>query len=258
MKEFFYFWPQVDGSKVFHQFDSDHLLLMLCVAVAIHTGLRIVKKQTPEQAERTVKRAAVAVPVVEGIHTIWLYLCGQTNWVKLLPLHLCAMQSFFIPLAVFSKNKVLREFVYCTSILGGICAIVFPVGVAETYPMIHFQTIQTMVLHGLLIFVPLALIVSGQFMPDKKNYGKVVLVLLCAATVAAGVDFATGENYMFLNYAPLGTPLFLIFKLFGKRAYLGCTFLLGAAAVRLMYVPAERWKKRHGYAWQEKAQLYLH
>ena len=233
MKEFFYFWPQVDGSKVFHQFDSDHLLLMLCVAVAIHTGLRIVKKQTPEQAERTVKRAAVAVPVVEGIHTIWLYLCGQTNWVKLLPLHLCAMQSFFIPLAVFSKNKVLREFVYCTSILGGICAIVF-------------------------IFVPLALIVSGQFMPDKKNYGKVVLVLLCAATVAAGVDFATGENYMFLNYAPLGTPLFLIFKLFGKRAYLGCTFLLGAAAVRLMYVPAERWKKRHGYAWQEKAQLYLH
>ena len=86
---------------------------------------------------------------------VWLFLLGEGDWVKLLPLHLCGLQVLFIPLAVFTRSEALRSYVWATSILGGITAIVYPAGIVGTYPFFLFQTFQSFALHLLLILVPI-------------------------------------------------------------------------------------------------------
>lgn len=178
---------------------------------------------------------AIAVPIIELSHTIWLYLCGQTNIIKLLPFHLCASQSVFIPLAVFTKSTALKEYIFATSILGGFFGMTFPAGVAGNYPIFHYQTIQTMVLHSLLILIPLALIVCFGFRPDIRNFSKVLGIFFTAVIPAAAVDSVFGENYMFLRYPPEGTPLSFIFDHFGRGIYLLLTFLLFTWIVFCLY-----------------------
>ena len=228
---------QIDRADVFPMFGWRHIALLIIVALCLFLAIHYVAHAPQKQAKRIIRVAAVAVPVLELSHTVWLYLCGFTDFIKLLPLHLCAMQSIFIPLAVFTRKTYFKEFVYATAVLGGALGILFPAGVAECYPVWHYQTIQTAVLHGLLIFVPLALIFSGEFRPELRNFSKVLLIFLCVALVAAAVDFGFGENYMFLRQAPEGTPLVWIYDTFGRGTYLVVTFLILASASISMYWP---------------------
>ena len=237
---FFLSQTQIDKAETFPMFGWEHLVLLMMMALALVLSLWDIAHAPRERAEKITKAAAIAVPLLEASHTVWLFTCGYTNPIKLLPLHLCAMQSIFIPLAVFTRKRCFQEFIYATSVLGGIFGILFPTGVAECYPIWHYQTLQTAMLHGLLIFVPLALIYSRQFRPDFRNFPKVLFLFLCVALVAAAVDFGFGENYMFLREAPEGTPLAWVFDTFGRMGYLIVTFLLLAGISMSLYLPFRR------------------
>ncbi len=242
-----FFLPQTkfEQADVFAMFGWKHFVLLIALAAALFLALRDIARASKSRARRVIRLAAAAVPLLEASHTIWLYSCGYTEIVKLLPLHLCAMQSVFIPLAVFTKKKCFQEFIYATSVLGGAFGILFPSGVAECYPVWHYQTIQTTLLHGLLIFVPLALVFSGEFQPEFRNFSKVLLLFLCVALVAAAVDFGFGENYMFLREAPEGTPLVWVYDTLGRMGYLLVTFLLLSAISMSMYLPFQKKQKQH-------------
>lgn len=214
-----------------------HVLLLLVLAGCLIAGLSWIRQLQPTQAQRALYGAAILVPTLELSHSVWLYLTGTTELIKLLPLHLCGLQSLFIPLAVFTKFTCFRDFVYATSLLGGIFGTVMPSGVADYYPLWSFQTLQTFALHGLLIFVPLAMIVCGKHRPSVQRFPRVLCLFLLAALVVGIVDRVFGENYMFLFAAPAGTPLVWIFNTFGRGVYLGCTFVLLAGASFLIHLP---------------------
>ena len=243
-----FFLPQakIEERETFSLFGWEHILLLAAVAAALFFGLRGIAFLEHSRAEQVIRTAAVCVPVLEFTHTIWLYLTGTTSIIKLLPLHLCAMQSIFIPLAVFTGKRCFYEFIYATSILGGFFGILLPSGVAGCYPLWHYQTLQTALLHALLMFIPLALIRIKVFRPDIRNFPKLLLIFLCVALAAAAVDFGFGENYMFLRQAPEGTPLVWIYDTFGHAGYLCITFLLLAALSLSLYLPFLKRKKQKG------------
>ena len=243
MSTFFQYFTELSPEDAFQSFGREHLLAMIAIFLILFFSLRILKRRKKKTVSIVIKIAAVLVPIVEFTHTYWLYLCGETELIRLLPLHLCAMQSFFIPLAVFTNKSCFKEFLFCTSILGGIFAIVFPVGVAGSYPIFHYQSIQTLVLHSLLIFVPTAMIYCQGFVPRIENFSKVLLIFLTVASGTAVIDFLYDQNYMFLNYPPEGTPLELIYHTFGRSAYLGVTLLiLGSVCIGMYLLFAENRK----------------
>ena len=105
-----------------------HILLLLLLTGCITAGLLLIRRLKPSQAQHVLHGAAILVPLLELSHSVWLYLTGTTSLIKLLPLHLCGLQSLFIPLAVFTKFTCFRDFVYATSLLGGIFGTVMPAG----------------------------------------------------------------------------------------------------------------------------------
>lgn len=124
---------------------------------------------------------------------VWLFLLGEGYWVKLLPLHLCGLQVLFIPLAVFTRSEALRSYVWATSILGGITAIVYPAGIVGTYPFFHFQTFQSFALHLLLILVPILMFLCDGYAPSIKQLPSVTVILSLGALwrLRCGLDLGT-------------------------------------------------------------------
>jgi hypothetical integral membrane protein (TIGR02206 family) len=235
MKQFFAFWPDIPPGEAFPFLGIKHLIGMATVGLLIYAALSHMLGQSREKNDRIIKLAALAIPVVEFARILWMVGLGETNWVKLLPLHLCGTQVFFIPLAVFTGWGCLKEFIFYTGILGGVVAILYPVGIVDTYPYFHFQTLQSLTLHGLLLFVPLAMVLFQGFRPSLKKFWQVPAVLMVPASLAFLVDFTFGENYMFLYSAPPGTPLVWIFDAFGHGAYLMVMFLGVMLACLLIY-----------------------
>jgi len=218
-------------------FGAEHLFILTVAAVSVVMLLRWTERLPPSKARLVLCWAAVLVPTLEFGHSAWLYATGCKRLVKLLPLHLCGVQSIFIPLAVFTDRDLFKDFIYATSMLGGIFGILFPAGVADYYPAWSYQTIQTVLLHSLLIFVPIALIRTGRHRPDPHRFPRVMLLFLCLALVVGAVDAFFGENYMFLFAPPAGTPLVWVFDTFGRQIYLLITFLLLAGVSFLIHLP---------------------
>lgn len=237
------FFASSQASKqAFTVFDLSHILAISAVAVTI-TALLI--NTPPKRREITLKLCAILVPFTELTHVIWMVCCGQTQIIKLLPLHICGMQVFFIPAAVFTGKTILKDYVYTTALLGGVLAILSPAGVAGAYPIFHFQTIQTLFLHMLLIFVALAMVCWTDYMPSVKRLPGILGIFTVAAAVTFVIDSSTGENYMFLRHPPDVPILVQIFNNFGQWAYLLLAFLLLLGAGIIIQLPFDIYKKKH-------------
>lgn len=239
MNDFFIRCNEPDANA-FPLFGAQHIFLLLLLTLALSLLLRWTKHGSEKTRQRLLYAAGILVPALELSHSVWMYFTGTTSLIKLLPLHLCGLQSLFIPLAVFTRFTCFKDFVYATSLLGGIFGTVFPAGIAGYYPMFSFQTIQTFLLHGLLIYVPLALIVSGSHRPNLHRFPRVLCIFLAVVFVVGCIDFYFGENYMFLYEAPSGTPLVWVFDTFGRQVYLLITFLLLSGVSFCTHLPFVR------------------
>lgn len=244
MNDFFKYYTEISKDVVFNNFDLSHIVALIIVFLVIIIGLRILKNMEQEKAKNVLKVLAILVPIVEFSHTYWLYRCGVTDIEKLMPFHICAMNVFFIPLAIFTKNEFIREYTFAFSIIGGIFGITLPSGVSGSYPIIHYQTIQTLIYHGLLIFIPIAQIVIKDFMPDIKKVYRVHIVFIIIAILVGIFDYMFDENYMFIKYPPDVGIAKCIYNECGIVIY---TILFGIVCLggsTLMYIPIEFYKKK--------------
>ncbi len=221
----------------FPLFGAGHFFLLFLIALGIYLLLHWTKQASAKTRRRLLCTVGILVPMLELSHSVWMYFTGTTNLIELLPLHLCGLQSLFIPLSIFTPFACFKDFVFATSLLGGIFGTVFPAGIAGYYPLFSFQTIQTFLLHALLIYVPLAAILSGVHQPHPRHFPRVLCVFLAVVFVVGYIDFHFGQNYMFLYGAPDGTPLVWVFDTFGRQIYLLVTFLLLAGVSFCIHLP---------------------
>lgn len=225
------------AANAFSLFGAGHIFLLLLLVLALSLLLHWTKHSSAKTRRKLLYAAGILVPALELSHSVWMYFTGTTRIVQLLPLHLCGLQSLFIPLSIFTPFTCFKDFMFATSLLGGIFGTVFPAGIAGYYPLLSFQTIQTFLLHGLLIYVPLALIVSGAHRPSPHRFPRVLCIFLFVVFVVGYIDFHFGENYMFLYGAPSGTPLVWVFDTFGRQIYLLVAFLLLSSISFCIHLP---------------------
>ena len=252
MTDFFKYYNEISKDVVFYNFDLSHVIALIIVVLTIVILLKLFSKMKQENARIVLKILAVVLVVVELSHTYWLYKCGVRDWFKLLPLHICALNIFFVPLAVFTRKKFLCEYIYAFSIVGGIFGLTLPSGVSGSYPIIHYQSIQTFIYHGLLIFIPLAQIVIKDFMPDVKNAYKVYVLFLIIASLVGIFDYTFDENYMFIKYPPDVEIARWVYKNLGVVVYTSLFGVICISGSLLIYLPIEIYKKINDRKKQEK------
>ena len=189
-----------------YAFKFDHLLLIfipLIIGVVLAFLLR--KKSLKTIKIVLISLWAFGLALVITYYTSIYIKCGidpETTFSLegMLPFHSCLMFFYIFPLAIFSKNRLIKTasmnfLVIVNMIMGFITLFVGcpPVGSSA----LSFVGLQSMLYHGIIVVVPFIMLVTKYYDIQIKDL-KYGLVLFCALSLIMWTfDAFTGCDYFY-------------------------------------------------------------
>jgi conserved hypothetical integral membrane protein TIGR02206 len=152
-----------------------------------------------------------------------------------LPFHLCSISLFTYPLAVFTQNRIFRNFIYAVNMPGALFALITPdIGNSS---MLSFYFMHLIIAHTFIVLIPLYMVCCGFFRPDYRLLPGVTLMFLATMIPALLLNRFTGSNYYFINGPVDGTLTGQFAQWTGDDAYLLPMLGLLIAVWALLYAP---------------------
>ena len=139
--------------------------------------------------------------------TFWNVIVGN------LPLYLCDMQIYMIPIAFFAKGRfknICFDFIGIWGILMGIFGTYLAGNIYPVHCVISFSAINSLLNHSISFSVGLFAFFAGLSTMEKKNIPFTIGILVGFMTIALIVDYVDNHNFMFF-FDGGGTP-FGLFK----------------------------------------------
>ena len=245
MSNFWTFESDLPSGMAVETFSSAHIVVLILSAITIFCIIQLYHKQTT-LGRRIIKMTIAALLVMLYFSRwIWCAIFADFSFfmTMLLPLHLCSVSAMIGSVAVFSNNRLLKEFLYGISLPGGMAAMANPN--LGPYPLFSFFFAEYTLTHTLLILLPLLYVFGDGFRPDVRSLSQSI----CLATPFIGMAFwvnqTIGSNYMFLNHAEEGTVLVLFDKWLGTPGYLLAVLLSIFISWTILYAPWEISKRRN-------------
>ena len=144
---------------------------------------------------------------------------------------LCGITNILLPLTIWFKIKPLKEFVFLSSILGGIAVVIYPVTILYGNPFtVTLPMVRSTFVHFFLIFIPLFLINRGDIKLNSKNWRQIAIgfgaLLLWATFGNYVIDIGDNNLYLLenpflqtdipiLNMIPNGWHILVLLLIFG-------------------------------------------
>lgn len=232
---FFAYIEDIPGQFHSTLFSVRHILAVALVVCAWVILILLFKDRSGRTKWNFVKLMSLLLPLLELAQIIWYKSVGEFSFGYTLPLHLCSLMSIILPIMSFSGNKLLKEYAYAMGLAPALLTLITPD--VYYYPVFSFIYLQTMLVHGIICFIPLFMIFAMDFKPDIRQLPKVVGMLVVFAILIVPVNFITGGNYFFLRYPAPGSPMESFAKMVGSPWYLIPTFLLGCVLWTILYLP---------------------
>lgn len=220
LTKFFGHYTKFSYQDVLTPFSSSYNLMLLIsflIAIAIFV---VGSMNNPKQNEKLLKVIVFTIVALEVSRQIWAVSMGNYLWSEMLPLHLCGIQIFLMPLMIKTKFPLLKNFVYLTAFPGALAALLFNETVFYKYPVFHFQSIQTFVIHTLIMIVPIFMMVFDGFRPKLRYILPSTGLLAFIAVFDGFVNIITGGNYLFIASAPADTPIAWVADVTGWPGYI--------------------------------------
>ncbi len=224
----------------FKAFGLTHLLWLALLVVSCGVAAYFYKRLDAKR--RNIMRTALGCTIVavELIRDIIIVLIGKWSGIGYLPLHLCGINILLIGFDVIKRTKVVQNFLYYFSIAGALLALLFPNW--TMLPWWNFFSLNSFVIHILLVMYPFMLVAGGDIELDIKYMPRCLALLVAMAIPIYFINLASGENFMFLMSPEKGNPLELFEKLLGSHLW-GFPILLPVVML-IMYLPIHIIKKR--------------
>ena len=91
-----------------------------------------------------------------------------------LPLHLCNINLFLIPLGVWKRNRSVMGFSFFVAPLGALMALLFPEPLFSGFSLFLPRILGYYVTHALLVVCGLSLATLGFYRPDPKDIPRIL------------------------------------------------------------------------------------
>ena len=117
---------------------------------------------------------------------------------------LCGMMNILLPIVIWFDIKPLKDYVFATSVLGGLAVIFYPVTVLYGEPFrLILPNVRSSIVHLFLIFIPLFLIYRGDFKLKKERWHYISIGLILSALWAMFgnlvIDRSANNMYLMSN-----------------------------------------------------------
>lgn len=214
-------------------------LLTVMAGLAVFLGLRT-RRRNPAGGNKVMIATAITLLVVEAFKYIVLGVKGHLEndprwWQVNLPLFLCSIQLFTIPLAAFAKGRVKEaslDFVMIFGILGAVLGTFAAAQNYNAYPVLSFNNVVSGLTHAIAGFASLYIMVSGLGSLKAKNIWITYAILFGVCALAFTANAWLDYNYMFLR-AGDGTPYDILYNLVGGNPIL---YPAGVIGLFLAYI----------------------
>jgi hypothetical integral membrane protein (TIGR02206 family) len=184
----------------FDLFGPAHIGAMLMTfAVAIGLSLALHRRPSPTLEHGIRIGLAGFLVLATTAHVFWVLDHRAVTVWEFLPLHLCDLCIFVSLYALATKQRLAAETLYFWTCSGTLLAMMLPA--CETgFPTSRFFIYFS--LHGGIIIVAVFLVYALGLRPDRRSPLRAFGITLVYTAIIAGVNFATGQNYLFLAHKP--------------------------------------------------------
>ena len=218
LKEFFGFGGyerEAEGFLSWQHLVFVSSLMLLMTALAIALGRR--NRNRPEREKnRVLIVAAILIDAFEIFKVIIMGLRGN-NLLFALPLFICSVQLFSLPLAAFAKDRVREASLDFIFIFGVLCAVLGTYGAGQNYgayPVLSFDNVISGITHSISGFASLYIAIAGMMSMKRSNIWITFGILIAFSAAAYVADVLIPYNYMFLMRGD-GTPYDIFYNLVG-------------------------------------------
>lgn len=192
-----------------------HLIWLAAIAAAVVLAARYYVKQTDERKTWLRKFFAVALLVSEFVKDIILIIIGAPMK-GYLPFHLCGLAIFAILYDAFGKNRRITTQMLAYAFMPGAVSALLFCNWTE-YPFLNFMCIHSFVFHGWIVIYVVMLYAAGEIRANYKGLWQTAGIMAVCAVPIYILDKLIDENYLFLNEASEGSPLVILWDIFGTR-----------------------------------------
>jgi uncharacterized membrane protein YwaF len=224
-------------------------------AIVIFLLIFQVFRRRPDSAKTKVLYVLCIINFLAYIINDYYFIKRGDSILTLLPLQLCDMAVFLIPLTLLLKKRILYDFIFYICALGAFIALLIPSSdfIGQTWSMMTFSFF---VYHYVIVIIPLLLAGWGFYLPAPtlKSVIRLSIAIFALAlflhilNMAFGKWFGVAADYFFtiIKYSAPSNP---VFELFSRIIPIDLFYLLPGLLILWIYIPliSLPWnrKKRH-------------
>lgn len=192
----------MDTTPTFDLFGAAHWgLLAGCAALGFLIVCGTRRWATPRQAYRVGCLVAVYTVLQEFVDRSGHYVWNHEPLTHVLPLHLCGVSVFAVPVMLVTRSFAIYEVMYFWGLGGATVALLTP-EVPFGFP--HLLCITFFTSHALIIVGVLFATVNYGFRPTWRSLRRTILFTLCYAGAMIPVNLLLGTNYLYICDKPKG------------------------------------------------------
>ena len=199
-----------------------HIIMLLiaacCVAAALYFTARIPADKASLIMRRIIRCLTAVLWVLEICKIVFNLMIGNAdNPNSYIPLYFCSIVLYAGLMSSLGRGKLQRAgdvFLATGSVVGGLVFLIVPLTSLTVYPAIHFISFHSFILHSVMVYMGLALLITGSIrlgLRDIIGYAATVLTVCAAALV---INLCCGSNLMFISQNYPSSPIELIYNLF--------------------------------------------
>ena len=194
------------------------LLLLLTAAAALLIFLLLHKKPEARRSRFLIGVCFFNLALFAGYKLslsmdaayVRAYYPNGFNLFNELPLHLCNINLFLVPIGVWKRNRSILGFSFFVAPLGALMALLFPEPLFSGFSLLLPRIFGYYVTHAVLVVCGLSLATLGFYRPDSRDIPRILktFVLLALSAHLTNVLFrltvCPEANYFFTYGAEVG------------------------------------------------------
>ena len=161
------------------------------------------------------------------------------NWFNELPLQLCNINMFLIPIGVLTNKKFLKGFGFLIAPLGATMALIFAENAFSGYPLFMPRILGYYVTHFFIVIAGVSVVTLGFYKPRFKDIAGISAIFLilafiihCVNLVFRATGLCTYADY-FYTIDDLGISILVLFHKFIKLPFF---YLIPALGILWAYM----------------------
>ncbi len=212
----------------YKMYSPAHFMLIMICAAAIFYALYQTRAKTKDEILKTVRKCAIVLWVLEAAKIIFNLCIGNAgNLNTYIPLYFCSITLYACVFSGYCKGFLKRVgdvFLIVGGVVGGCAYILSPCTTAGTYPVFHFITIQSFLLHSIMIYLGILFVITDYAKLSFKDIYYYAPLVVTVSIIAYIINMIFGSNLMFVSQSNPGTIVDVVYKMNPKLFSFSITF----------------------------------